>query len=209
MLAGLLWLSAGIVVYLPMNAMSGRYTIPAVWGLDLIVAALFSAVLEETRPVGQQAAFAALVCGLICVAAANLGRQERFAARAALLWNALEWVETEAPDGACVAWQCSPTLGAEEGIHFNWHLQARARKKVSVVLVDEHGKPIPRPELRSTGVTTLSPSVIITGSPAQPRDGWDVRQLLRVPYWMSTRTQECYVWMPSDGDYAAKAFVEP
>ena len=156
---------------------------------------------------GRKAAFVAFVCGLICVAATNLGRQEKFAARAAMLWNALEWVEEDAPAGACVAWQCGPTLGAEEGIHFNWHLQTRARKKVAVVLVDEQGRPLSRPELPWNGDGTLTPSVIITGSPNQPRHGWDMRQALRIPYWMSKRKQECYVWTPSAGNPTESALA--
>jgi hypothetical protein len=197
-----LLLIAGIAVYAPLNAVSGRYTIPAVWGLDLIIASLLSVVLDEARPVGRTATFAALACGLICIAAANLGRQEKFASRAKLMWNALEWVEEEATDGACVAWQCGPNLGVEEGIHFNWHLQARARKKLRVVLVDERGQPFSRPELPLALDPTLTPSIIVSDSPSSPGDDWSL-WAFRVPYCLKKRNQVCYVWTAGSSNATA------
>ena len=85
------------------------------------------------------------------VLAASLGKQLRFQARAQLLWQTLEAVESEAPPGATIAWVCGDPrhggLDVEEGIHFRWHLQARGRTDLEVALVDSAGEPLRRVEL--------------------------------------------------------------
>src|SRR5439155_1339514 len=91
--AGALLLLCGIAVYLPIPAMSGRYTMPAVWGLDLILAAFLSVLADVPATAWRRAAGVGLAAGLAAVAIANVGRQEKFAARADVLWQAVETVE--------------------------------------------------------------------------------------------------------------------
>ena len=57
------------------------------------------AVLPRTR--WTWASWAALGVGLIVVLASNVGKQQKFASRARLLWDVLERVEKQAPPGAC------------------------------------------------------------------------------------------------------------
>src|SRR5262245_60875742 len=85
----------GVGVYLPMPAVSGRYTMPAVWGLDLAFAGLIGLLLAVRIAAWRRLALAGIVGGLVVVAAANVGRQQKFAARSALLWRTLEYGERE------------------------------------------------------------------------------------------------------------------
>jgi hypothetical protein len=95
--AGITLLVLGIGMYLPIGAVSGRYSMPAVWGMDLCIAALVSCLAEVTRVSWRRAAHLALFLGLATVALANLGKQQKFAARATVLWETLEYVDTRQP----------------------------------------------------------------------------------------------------------------
>jgi hypothetical protein len=143
-------LLAGFVVYLPVSIMCGRYTMPAVWGADVLLAALLSR-LVLVRGVWGQVAWGLLGVGLAAVLVANVGRQEKLAARSRMLWELLRTVETDAPPGAVVEWVSGRgedgELNAEEGIHFYWHLLHRGRGDVRVRLVDVLGRAVPRVEL--------------------------------------------------------------
>jgi hypothetical protein len=146
-----LLLGGGFCVYLPMGMMSGRYTLPAAWGLDLLVALLLTALVAVPAARPRRLAWAAVTAGLAGLFAANLGKQEKFAARARMLWDAVEYVERTAPPGAAVAWVSGDSLkgglNAEEGIHFRWHLLHRGRGDVRVGLVAADGSPVRRVEL--------------------------------------------------------------
>src|SRR6185437_16651322 len=80
--AAFLLLLGGIGMYLPMSNIAGRYAMPAVWGLDILFALLLSALVAAPLTAWKKAAFAAICTGLAIVAISNLGRQEKFAARA-------------------------------------------------------------------------------------------------------------------------------
>lgn len=201
-LAGGLLLFAGIAVYLPMNMMSGRYTMPAVWGADLFVAALLG-VFEHaarasdagpacSRRVLPKAAYFALGCGLLAVALTNLGRQEKFMARATMLWSALHGIESVAPRDRAVVWVCGPDLNIEEGIHFQWHLQGRGRKDICILLRDAAGRPQSRVELSASN---READFLITGNAApSPGHGWRPLQEIQTSYWAGRRCYHCYVW---------------
>ena len=75
LLAGAALLFAGFAVYLPMGMVSGRYTMPAVWGLDLMLAVLFS-LLCATALVLEKVALVALGGGLVALAVMCIGKQE-------------------------------------------------------------------------------------------------------------------------------------
>ncbi len=151
LVAGAGLLLCGFAVYLPMNIMSSRYTMPAVWGADLLLALLLSAFvkLESTRL--TQLVWAVLGVGLVALMVAGVNRQEKIVARNAMLWAMLNRVEKELPTAAILEWRSGATesgeLNIEEGIHFYWHLLHRGRGDVRVLLSDMAGNPIPRVEL--------------------------------------------------------------
>lgn len=134
------------------------------------------------------------------------------------MWQALEWVEQEAPAGTRIAWvgqpepsltdtnpadrrSREPSLGLEEGIHFRWHLHGRGRRDLCVGLLDAQGQPQPRAEL---GALPAAPTIVITAGSTPPaflgkaEGSWQV-QSFRVQYWGRWRRYECYVWMRSSG----------
>jgi hypothetical protein len=201
--AGALLLLGGVAMYLPMDAVSGRYSMPAVWGLDLMVASLLSAVLA--LPMGmalRRLSLAAVAVGLAVVAVSNVGRQEKFAARAELLWETLEYVERTAPPHARLGWISSSVpaavratpglLNVEEGIHFGWHLAARGRPDLQVGLCDEQGRPQERCELPPLeGAPTL---LVTAGTPPASGDGWHELRQFSAPYWHGRRHYDCSVW---------------
>ena len=153
--AAVLLFVAGVGVYLPLPMMAARYTMPAVWGLDLLLGLLVAKALAAPRGDLRSAGLVALGVGLSFLVAANLGRQAKVAARSRLLWDALHTVEATAPPNARVEWVSGSTgagaLNAEEGIHFRWHLLHRGRGDVAVHLVDAAGAPIERVELPPAG----------------------------------------------------------
>ncbi len=163
--AGLALLLAGVVVYLPINGTSGRYTMPAVWGADLLVAALVSEVCLLPRPTPRRLTLAALVLGTCAVAVACLGHQDRFAAKVDVLWQGLEEIEREASPGTCLAWTEGAHLSREEGIHFAWHLRARGRNDLTVRLFDADGHPLDRREISPTNA---EPTLVVTCSENAP-----------------------------------------
>ncbi len=189
--AGLL-IAGGVLVYLPIPAVSGRYTMPAVWGLDLALAALLSRLADVPSAAWRRTAWAGLAGGLAAVALANVGRQEKFAARAALLWETLEEVERSAAPDERIAWYSGPALNVEEGIHFRWHLLARGHGDLAIELFDAQGQPEERCELPPVrGGAALA----VTGSATPPPGGpWVLRQQLRRPYWQGRREYDCYLW---------------
>jgi hypothetical protein len=199
-LAGLALLVFGIGIYLPIGAISGRYAMPAVWGADLGIAALLSTLAAVPRRpwtvagrgLWKPVAFAVLGCCLAAVAVANVGRQYKFAARADLLWQALEWVERRAGPQTCVAWVSGPELNAEEGIHFQWHLWARGRRDVTVRLLDHLGRPQPRSEQLAI---TQTPDLLVSGtSLAPPGRGWHLAREVTRPIWGRRGAYYCYLW---------------
>jgi hypothetical protein len=185
--AALLLLAAGFCIYLPMDAMSGRYTLPAAWGLDILVALLLTAFIALPTSLAKRLAWAGLVVGLAALFVANLGRQEKFAARARLLWDVVEYIERIAPPKAAIAWVSGDSLrgelNVEEGIHFRWHLLNRGRGDVRVGLFDARGQAIDRVELPPLD---REPTIHIAGPTA---DG----KRFVVPYRLGQRQYVCHV----------------
>jgi hypothetical protein len=169
--AGVALLVGGIVVYLPINGIAGRYTMPAAWGMDLLLAVLIGEVWRLPQIVPRCLTLAALALGTIALAVACLGRQERFAAKVDVLWQGLEHVEREAPPGTCLAWVEGPHLSREEGIHFAWHLRARGRKDLTVRLFDADTHPLDRREISTTNAV---PTLFVTCERNPPSPGQSV-----------------------------------
>jgi hypothetical protein len=196
-LAAVALLVAGIGIYLPLGGVAGRYSIPAVWGADLLLAVLLSELAAVPLPGWRRAAYVALGCGLAAVAVANLGKQDKFAARSALLWQVVERVERQAPHGACVAWIDGPQLNVEEGIHFRWHLRARGRSDLALALLDAHGQPIQRVEASQPDT---APDYVVTGTDDQPLPGsWHQVGTFHTNYLGLPRPgrYDCYLWQQS------------
>jgi hypothetical protein len=130
--AALLTLVCGSAAYLPVGIMAARYTLPAAWGFDLLLAALLCRLFAAPDSRMKQLALAALAVGLLALLVATVGRQEKATARNRLLWQALHHVEATAPANARVEWAAD--LPPEEGIHFAWHLRHRGRPDIVVSL---------------------------------------------------------------------------
>lgn len=192
LLTGAMLLIFGIGIYLFMPGVTGRYTMPAVWGADLWIAALVSALAAAPPCVWRRAAFLGLGAGLTTVAVANLGSQDKFAARARLLWQAVEFVEDKASTGDAVAWMGGPDLNVAEGIHFSWHLQGRGRGDLTVQLLDSAGNPVSSPGVQPS---THSPTFLITGaSSPRPAVEWHRLRRFTSAYWGGWRECSCTVW---------------
>ena len=188
LLAGSLLFLSGIAVYLPLQIMAARYTMPAVWGFDLMLAVLITHFVRIPLVVPRRVGLTALGLGLAVMMVANIGRQEKVAARSQVLWNALEHIEQSAPPGSRIAWVSGPApgLNAEEGIHFHWHLLHRGRGDVCVGLFDETNQPITRVEI-----------LPLRGDPdfrisLTPSDGpWERGQTFACRYWIGRKQYTC------------------
>jgi hypothetical protein len=193
--SALLLVLGGVAMYLPMRGMSARYSMPGVWGLDLGLAVLLAGLWYHGRGRAAQAAWVLLLAGLVAGGAATAGREMKFMARSRLLWDALEYVEKQAPRDARVGWMSSDSprdsLNAEEGIHFQWHLERRGRRDVVVGLFDESGQPIIRSEVE---VPHRAPDLWLGGClRVLPGAGGDV-QHFRTRFWAGRRSFDCYLW---------------
>lgn len=185
-LAAAALLVCGIAMYLPINGVSGRYMIPSVWGADLALAVLLSAIAAVPANVLKRTAYAAFACGLLAVAVANLGKQSKCAARAEFLWQALEYVEDHSPTRATVAWdghnwyENRPGLDVAEGVHFEWHLKHRGRDDIRI-------------EPRTANAD--SPRFVLSCSPPPPSgDTWRLARDFTASYWLGRRCFHCYLW---------------
>ena len=188
-----LLLLAGVVVYLPMSMMSGRYAMPGVWGLDILIGLLLTSLIAVPASVPKKVAWAAVWVGVMLLTIANVGRQEKFAARARMLWDAIEYVEATAPPGTKIAWYSGtvPTrdLNVEEGIHFRWHLLHRGRSDASIGLFDLEGHPLDRVEITPfTGEADYR----FCGTPTGVA-GWSEEHRFAVPYWVGRKQYECHL----------------
>ena len=161
----------GVGVYSVTEIMAARYTMPAIWGVDLLVGLLLTTLGMKPRGTLGRIALAAVLTGTAMLFVANVGRQEKLAARSRLLWDALHHVETTAPPGAALDWMSGEVsagqFDAEEGIHFAWHLHHRGRDDLRVRLVDPQSKPLLRVELPEV----TGPSLYALRMTAQPGAG--------------------------------------
>lgn len=199
LLAGLLLAVLGIGIYLPVPGIAGRYTIPAVWGLDILVAFLLTALECSGRRAVQRFGYVALAGWLLFCGATNLDRQWKYRARAQLLWQALQTVERQAPSGAVVTWvgKTSPGVGVAdmpvtEAEHFCWHLQGRGRRDLSLQALDSTktaellaGRQKPAPAL-----------VLAPVPPPQTNPHWVLARRFHVPYRAGMKSYECFLWQP-------------
>lgn len=184
--AGVLLFLGGFAAYLPVDIISGRYTMPAAWGLDILIGALLTQLVAVPRTFVSRAAWICVAAGIAAVMVSLIGKQEKFAARAKVLWDAVHYVERTAPPGAGVAWvggdYLKGELDTEEGIHFRWHLLHRGRGDVRVGLFDAAGKIVPRVELPPF---VGEPQFRIAVSPS-PRE-WSPEQNFDRAFWMGRR----------------------
>jgi hypothetical protein len=187
MYTALALLAAGTAVYLPLDIMAARYTLPAVWGADLLLALLLAKLLALPDMLPRRAAVIALAAGLAALTVANVGRQEKAAARSRLLWQALHHVERTAPPGARIEW-AADGLGVEEGIHFAWHLRHRSRPDLVVGLTDAAGTPVARAELPPLD---RAADLRVTAGP--PAAGWRPGDTFSTRYRLGRRGYECRV----------------
>lgn len=186
-LTGLALLACGIAVYMPLDIISGRYTFPAVWGLDILIGVLLTALLRIPTSVGRKIAWVGLAIGMAGLMIALVGKQEKAIARANLLWDAVHYVEQTAPPGARVAWiggdLARGELNIEEGIHFRWHLLHRGRGDVTVGLFDTQGQRVDRVELAPLDG---EPIIRVATHPAER--GWITDQTFRRDYRQGRRS---------------------
>ena len=192
--AAVLLTAAGAAAYAPMGMMSGRYSMPGVWGLDVLFALLLTRVLALPATALRTAAVGGVCAGLAAVMVASIGKQEKFAARARLLWDAVYHVEATAPVGARVAWVSGDSLrgglNVEEGIHFRWHLQHRGRADIAVGLYDAAGGVLPRTELPPPDGP---PDIRVAGEAAADAPGWQPERSFAAPFWAGRRMYACTV----------------
>jgi hypothetical protein len=192
-----LLIGAGVVVYLPVGAMSGRYVMPGIWGVDILIGLLLTRFsIEAPSGFGKRLAWSALGAGLFLVAGANLGKQEKHMARTTMLWETLEWVERQAPSNAAIAWYggALPTspLNVEEGVHFAWHLAARKKSTARVAICDEQGHLNVR--TREFGPCAEPIAYRIVGAELATHEaGWHDAQRFARPYRVGLRKYECVV----------------
>jgi hypothetical protein len=151
---GALLLACGLIVYLPMNMMSGRYTMPAVWGVDILLAILLTRFAQVPTNWRTRLAWGALMVGVIVLGLVNLARQEKLTARTMMLWDVVRHLETQTPPNGVVEWVSGESsrgeLNVEEGIHVQWHLLHRGRRDIQIRLLDPQFQPISRVEVPST-----------------------------------------------------------
>jgi len=199
-----LLLLGGFFIYLPMHIMCGRYTMPAVWGLDIAFAVLLTTFAANPDSAWKRAGWIGVTGGLAALVVASVGRQEKVATRSKMLWAVLHHVEETAPRGASVAWIGGDSeqgeLNAEEGIHLYWHLLHRGRGDVRLGLLDAADRPLSRLELAPL---LQSPEYRIAARPVESRLLWETERTFVFPYRFGRREYRCTIQslkpMPESG----------
>lgn len=191
-LCALTLLIFGVAVYLPFNMVSGRYTIPAIWGIDLLLATLFSALLGCSSSRLRWIAWFSLALGLIALMLALMLKEEKAASRSRMLWAALQYIEQNAPFDARIAWFDGNfdrgEIDAEEGIHFAWHLFHRGRSDIRIGLFNADGSPLSRVEL---GPLDRKPEYRISSTAAA--GGWMPEQKFQQGYRFGHRSHQLVI----------------
>ncbi len=183
----------GIGIYLKISGICGRYSMPAVWGLDILICILIGMLFEAGTAPWKRAAVVALGVGLAAVAVSNLGRQNKFAARASLLWQVVHAAETAPLDHAGVAWISSRKLDIEEGIHVAWHLRERSDSHAEIRLFNIAGAAQNRRELPPAKQPAAY--AVTDGGEAVPLPGkWMRVREFTQPYWFGARYFSCVLW---------------
>jgi len=199
--AALLLAGAGIAVYSVTNIMAARYTMPAIWGVDLLGLLLLTNILNAPKSACRRWVLLAIGLGLLTLTVANWGRQEKVMARNQVLWQLLRHVEANAPPGATIDWQSGPVkagyLDAEEGIHWAWHLEHRLRTDLKVRLLSPQQTPLQRVELPEAGSSPAWATVRAVRA-VEPPQGW--RFQVRYRFGLRQVTLELVPrWSPPPG----------
>lgn len=185
---GVLLFAAGTAVYLPLPMVAARYTMPAIWGFDVLLGLALTAFVALPATWPKRVAWAGVAVGMVVLTLANVGRQEKVAARSRMLWDLVHEVEQTAPAGTRVAWVSGGTaagsLNVEEGIHFRWHLLNRGRPDIQVMLVDETDAPIARVELPPADGPA---DVRIAGAAVAGSARWEPVRAAEVGYWFGRK----------------------
>ncbi|MGH7428340.1 MAG: hypothetical protein ACREJ4_08290 [Candidatus Methylomirabilaceae bacterium] len=126
-IVGLLLMLSGILVYVPLRAVTGRYTVPAAWGVDMLDAALLSCVPAITWRGLRRAIYAALALGCAVLVVVNLYHQQRFISRCAVLWHTAQWLMRESPPEARVM-VIGPAISEAEVVHLRGHLRGQSER---------------------------------------------------------------------------------
>ncbi len=187
-----LLLLGGFFVYLPLHIMCGRYTMPAVWGLDIAFALLLTGFAGIPVSAWTRAGWLGVAGGLAAMMVASVGRQEKLATRSRMLWAVLHHVEETVPFGSRVAWIGGDSergeLNAEEGIHLYWHLLHRGRGDVRLGLRDIFDRPLARVELAPM---TQEPEYRIASRPLDGSLLWQPERTFDFPYRFGRRRYQC------------------
>jgi hypothetical protein len=122
--AALLLLAAGAFVYMPWPYCCGRYTMPAVWGADILFALLLSTA-REARPLVRVGVYGAAALGLLLVGFDTLKLQDRQADLLVPMWDAIHYLEEAVPESAAMRTGEDGEFTEGERIHFSSHLSFR------------------------------------------------------------------------------------
>ena len=128
-----LTLLAGVAIYLPVlnsNGPAGRYTIPAVFGIDIAMAVLLSAVLLTPSGLWRRMSLIAACIAFVGILGENLFSQRAFGARCNALWELTERM-TQLPAGSQVDIQAG-SMSDAEAFHLESHVAGSGRRDIKI-----------------------------------------------------------------------------
>lgn len=180
--AGLLFL-AGFIVYLPIPMMYSRYTMPSVWGLDLLLALSLTVALSAPL-VFHRLTVGVLFVMLLVIGWRGLLRQDEIIMRNRLNWQALLDLEQRAEQGTSVAvvYPSGTTtfrdISQGEAFHLVTHLRMRGRS---------------RAELQIT-TTPQDATLLLAGERFDPGSGYNLVREFRAERTLFGSTHRCRLW---------------
>lgn len=207
--AGLILFILGYGVYVPINGVAGRYTMPGAWGLDLLGALLWARV-AHVPSAWKKLPYALLAGGLLVTVISLVGKQDKYYARIANLWDALEHVEREVPIGARIGWVGVANRGKtddlefSDGIHFVWHLNARGGRSLQWQEFPA-GQPI--------HASADAPHYLVTSATQPPSStgggAWKLLRHCQRDYWLGRNQVNCLIWQHIDETDVAPVLATP
>ena len=191
LIGGAMLFVLGVGIYMKIDGICGRYSIPGVWGLDMWIGVVLSLLIAQPKSAWKSVAAAALCAGLVAVAVSDVNKQVQFAARAKLLWQVVHYVESTAPAEKSIAWIAVPD-DIQEGIHIAWHLDERGYPQ-NISLFKADGTPQPRHELPANN-EPLEFAITENAGPVPLPGNWKHVRDFTQPRWFGERSFTLVYW---------------
>lgn len=175
----ILLLSFGLAVYLPWSQSHYRYSMPAVWGADILLGLLLTAAAVHLSFFVRTCLYCVVLMGLLKIGSDTYTVQRTLTARLIPMWQVLKDLEARQPASFALVKGNGTDFYEEECFHFRFHFSHRGSDKSRLTIVP-----------RETMPTT---EFVITRSNECPGDRYSIEKQYAPPTY-GRKVPGCYLW---------------